>query len=590
MFLLPSIVVGVALAAALGGDLRRVAMAPLRLAWAAPLALAIQVVLFSGHISPGAHARDAVHLASYGILIAFVIANRKTRGLLPVAAGLLLNVAAIVANGGVMPVAARAAAAAGVTQLAGSNVSVHATHLRALGDVFALPRGLPFANVFSIGDVLIGVGMIGFIVTVALGAAETRTVRVRRLAAPFATRSFALLATGRFVTQLGDWLTLTAVVGWIFQSTHSTSDVTAVLLVRMVPAIVGGASAAVVVDRLPKRFVLVGVELTRCVLLGGALAAVVSGRRVELLVALGLSGLVAPLSGAVVPAVVPRLLGDDLYEGGNAALGIADNGAAAVGAACGGAIVALLGIRPALVVDISTFAVAALLYTRVRVPADALERAARAASRLYGLRYLLRSRRLLTLVVAFGAATLATGLVNATLPRLLGVRTSVGAGGYGYGIAAITLGLALGELAVGTLRLGRGSSRWIGGGLMVMAGLLALLAFERDAPTVFLVLAALGLVDGTTDIVFETVVQREAERHVLGSLFGFAAAFVRTTMIFSFALAPLLNRLASPDRVVLLTGAFLLLVGLAATLAIGRSDREAAPAAQSELALAPLPR
>ncbi len=39
---------------------------------------------------------------------------------------------------------------------------IHAgTALPFLGDVFALPRPIPLANVFSVGDVLIGVGARG---------------------------------------------------------------------------------------------------------------------------------------------------------------------------------------------------------------------------------------------------------------------------------------------------------------------------------------------------------------------------------------------------------------------------------------------
>jgi hypothetical protein len=38
--------------------------------------------------------------------------------------------------------------------------------LRPLTDIFALPAWLPFANVFSIGDVLIGLGVV---VVIALG-------------------------------------------------------------------------------------------------------------------------------------------------------------------------------------------------------------------------------------------------------------------------------------------------------------------------------------------------------------------------------------------------------------------------------------
>ncbi len=428
----------------------------------------------------------------------------------------------------------------------------------------------PLANVFSVGDLLIAAGMVGFIAAVSLGPQSGRSFSPRRLTAPLAVRSFRSLACARFVSQTGDWLTMTAVVGWMFATTHSTANVAAVLLVRMAPPVLGGGLAAVIVDRLPKRPLLVAVEGTRGAAMVLVLAAATTGRTVEMLVALAVSGLLAALSTAAVPALVPRLLDEELYEAGNALLGVADNTAAALGAAGGGALVVLLGIRPALGIDIATFVLAALVYVGVRVPPGAVERAARARSRLYGVRYVLARPRVLVLVTAFAAATLATGLVNATLPRLLDMRTHVGAGGYGYSLAAITLGLAIGETAVGALRLGGGASRWIGCGLIVMAVFLALLALDRDVPTIFLILACIGIVDGTTDIVFETIVQREAEEHVLGSVFGFAGAFVRTTMIFSVALAPALNRVFAPNGVVLVAAAFLVAVGIVTLVSVIR--------------------
>lgn len=577
MFLFPSVLIGLALALALGGDLRRLLDYPLRLEWTAPLALAIQVITFSGRLGLTAAETASLHLLSYGLLVAFVLANARTVTLLPVVAGLVLNTLAIAVNGGVMPVSPRAVSAAGISISGNANVSLGATHLRWLGDVFALPVRVPLANVFSVGDILIGFGMIGFIAAVSLGPRAERSFDPRRLVVPLGVSSFRSLVCARLVSQVGDWLTMTAVIGWMFETTHSTTNVAAVLLVRMAPPVLGGGLAALVVDRLPKRPLLIAVEATRGAVMVLALAAAATSHTVEMLVVLAVSGLLAPLSTAAVPALVPRLLSEELYEAGNALLGIAENAAAALGAAAGGAMVALVGIRAAVGVDIGSFVLAALVCIGVRVPPGSVERAARAASRLYGLRYLLGRRRLLVLVMAFGAATLATGLVNATLPRLLDTRTHVGAAGYGYGMAAITLGLAIGETAVGTLRLGSGASRWIGCGLVVMSALLAVLALERDVPTLFLVLAGIGVVDGTTDIVFETIVQREAEQHVLGSVFGFAAAFVRTTMIFSVALAPILNRLFPPDRVVLAAAAFLLTVGAVSFFSVlrERSGRSA---------------
>jgi hypothetical protein len=47
--------------------------------------------------------------------------------------------------------------------LTNSTLASAATRLALLGDVFAVPRPLPFANVFSIGDLLIAVGGAWFI-------------------------------------------------------------------------------------------------------------------------------------------------------------------------------------------------------------------------------------------------------------------------------------------------------------------------------------------------------------------------------------------------------------------------------------------
>ena len=53
--------------------------------------------------------------------------------------------------------------------------------LRPLTDIFALPAWLPFANVFSIGDVLIGIGLV-----VVIAAAMRRPSRVAAGGGPLA--------------------------------------------------------------------------------------------------------------------------------------------------------------------------------------------------------------------------------------------------------------------------------------------------------------------------------------------------------------------------------------------------------------------
>jgi hypothetical protein len=74
-----------------------------------------------------------------------------------------------------MPADPRAMAMAGLEPAAGPSNSIVLAEpaLRPLTDVFALPAWVPLANVFSIGDVLIGLG-----VAVAIAAAMRATPKV----------------------------------------------------------------------------------------------------------------------------------------------------------------------------------------------------------------------------------------------------------------------------------------------------------------------------------------------------------------------------------------------------------------------------
>jgi hypothetical protein len=101
------------------------------------------------------------HLASYALLLAFLLYNRSLPGLWIVGMGTLMNFVAIASNGGVMPATAGALAKAGLVidphQFANSALLTDPNYAF-LGDIFAIPAEFPFANVFSPGDVCILIG------------------------------------------------------------------------------------------------------------------------------------------------------------------------------------------------------------------------------------------------------------------------------------------------------------------------------------------------------------------------------------------------------------------------------------------------
>jgi hypothetical protein len=571
MFLLPSLLLGVVFAVLLGGRPSRLAEVRFRLGWTVPVALAIQLVIFSrlgSGLTTGTV--EELHVASYVILLAFAAANLRLRALIPVLLGLGANAAAILANHGLMPVSVSAAKTVGLSAGVHENVDIGHAHLAFLGDVFAMPSQFPMANVFSVGDILIGIGMILFIVLVSIEDDGEPAIDPSRLLEPLRVPSYRVLAAGKLVSHAGDWITLSALVGWIYHSTGSTGEASLLLLARLAPPVLGGGIAALVVDRLPKQRLLVWIELARGLTVGAALFGVVSGSKLAVFAALAASGGLAAISNACVPSLLPSLLPADQLASANAGLGIAKDGAMAAGALGAAVILSSLGIAPALMLDMGTFVVSIVLFGLIRAPLRASSEQRREGG-ARALRYVVGRRWLLVLVFSFAAATLATGLTNATLPRLLEDELHLGSGGYGFGIAALATGLALGQALVGFARVGATAGRWIGAGLLVMASLFGVLGLVAHAPTALLVLGAIGFVDGTTDVLFETVVQREADPRHYGAVFGFSYAFITMTMMSAVALAPLVNRIVAPGTVILGGGALLVVAGAIALLGMPRT-------------------
>jgi hypothetical protein len=161
----------------------RLAQLSLRAQWLLFTAIALQVVAFPFGSLPwrtGETAASLLWLASYALLIAAAVVNRRIAGVPVVAAGLGMNVAAVAANGGTMPVLPEAMRAAGESYASQANSTADADpNLALLVDRWAAPDWIPFANVFSVGDVVIAVGAF-VIVLAAMGVQLPRPAPRRR--------------------------------------------------------------------------------------------------------------------------------------------------------------------------------------------------------------------------------------------------------------------------------------------------------------------------------------------------------------------------------------------------------------------------
>ena len=143
-----------------GGDLRRLGNLRVRWIWLGPLAVFVQTVLVT--IAPGgSHAMHAaVHIGTYGLIAAFLWANRRLPAAPIIALGAFLNGLAITVNGGEMPAAVTALRLAGLSLGHGfhNSVALAHPHLLWLGDIIPVPWPLP--NVLSVGDVIVYAGLL----------------------------------------------------------------------------------------------------------------------------------------------------------------------------------------------------------------------------------------------------------------------------------------------------------------------------------------------------------------------------------------------------------------------------------------------
>src|SRR5439155_9818892 len=153
-----------------GGSLRN--LAALQLRWL-PLVIAgfvLHLLIFTPFTrSPlVGFATVPIYVLSMILLVIWVAANWRIPGVALIAIGLALNVIAITVNGGHLPVSPESARYAGTIGNYASEGAFVANNSIAtqdnvrfwlLTDIIAIPKQAPFANVISIGDVLLTIGV-----------------------------------------------------------------------------------------------------------------------------------------------------------------------------------------------------------------------------------------------------------------------------------------------------------------------------------------------------------------------------------------------------------------------------------------------
>jgi MFS family permease len=262
-------------------------------------------------------------------------------------------------------------------------------------------------------------------------------------------RDFRFLFLATLASSIGTWLAFVALVVDVYDRTKSAGWISALLVVEFAPFVVIGLLAGPLLDRLPRRKVMVSADLARATLFVGI---VFASSALQIILLALLVGIASTFFRPSVYAGLPNLVEDDDLPRANGFLQSADNLTMALGPLLGGALVAAVGPHPAYAVNAASFAVSALLILAVRrtLEEGKAESQGHWGDLVSGLRLVRSSSAVRTVVVAWSVVMLSSAGISVAEVFLAKEVLHGGDFGYGLFVSAAGLGLVFGSLVAGT--------------------------------------------------------------------------------------------------------------------------------------------
>ena len=390
--------------------------------------------------------------------------------------------------------------------------------------------------------------------------------------------ALARLLIGEFISGIGDWLYLVAILVVVYADSNSPVLLGVVGAARILPYVLLSVPAGIVADRFDRRMVLLVTDLARGALMVVLAAAVALDASTIVVVAVSiLAACFSTFFGPAIAALLPMLVDESDLGPANSAWATLDNVAFIVGPAIAGLLLAGGGLELAFLLNAVSFAIVAAVLWRLPAASAAPVVEAGDASESGqpdpGWRVLVRP---LAGPFILDSTTSLVGGGLGVLTVVLAIDVlDAGEAGTGYLNAATGVGGVVAGLLGGALLARRLGVPLVIGGVAGGVGL-AWLALAGDLLVAILAIAVAvaGLL--LLDVVNTTLIQRI----VPDALRGRAMGVLQTTSAVLYALGSLaIPIIANSVGVgpVLVASAVITAIGVVAALLL--SERDAAPAA-----------
>ncbi len=346
----------------------------------------------------------------------------------------------------------------------------------------------------------------------------------RPYARVFASRSYLPLWVGQLVSNLGDTIHYVALVVLVYRVSGSGLAVSSAVAFEIVPILLLGPVAGVVIDRLPRKAVLIGSDLARAALV---LALAFTH---ELWLIYALTFLLAsagiffnPAAQATIPAVVDK----EALVAANSVGWLTGRLVQLLASAVGGGLVAWLGTTPAFLLNGATFVLSALAISTMHIPPHAGELSAQSkrglgsyfGDALEGLRYARRDPFISRLLPVQALAALSVGATSALLVVLAERHLGLPPAGFAWLLGAIAVGGIIGSATLGALLREPGDARLLFVPYVVRGVGDVLIAVFTPLPAALLLMFLYGTMTSTGAVAYAALMQTRVPEGVRGRVY-----------------------------------------------------------------------
>jgi len=356
------------------------------------------------------------------------------------------------------------------------------------------------------------------------GRAEEHAQEGRRL---LLSRDFGLVWWSQMISQVGDGVTKLALLWFVYAITGSPLKTTVIGLLQTLPPILFGVLIGVGVDRLPKKWIMIGSDVLRAILIGviPCLTSVEAFTVERLYVLVFLHAVASACFGPALTASVPFLVSRARYTAANALLQSTTSLGVIIGPGLSGLGIALLSSQEVLCLNAVTYLGSAACLLPIRLTPVEDRRPAGSAVEwvvrdlIEGIQFaLVRQPRILLLIIAASLYTFGTSAFSTLFPVFGRKLLDLGPVEVGYLWSAMGVGLLLVSIGLVSVTEWELRHRFV---ILAMSNAVSGVAlwgllWLRDQWGVALLMGLIGIGLGVMTPVAWAILQEISPAHVVG--------------------------------------------------------------------------